>query len=295
MLIVCVFQAFCGGAPGSTVTTTDPLILDLDGDGVSVINQAASNVFFDMDATGTVNHASWIHHTDAFLARDRNSNGKIDDASELFSSTTDPATQSGFEALARFDDNQDGVIDGSDDVFETLLVWRDQNSDGHTQPGELLPISSYNIAALPLTKIALTDSNLGGDLLFGGDACTMSGDHQGPNVTFLFEVGLVTLTDPEYLQGIDLPGGIRQYFGKDASRLLVLETNTTVDFGVLQPRTIFGSPQDDYLDASAASPVFIRAAGGDDTLIGGNRPDMLKGGKGTWRSAWISISPFWLY
>ena len=235
-----------------------------------------------MDATGTVNHASWIAPEDAFLCRDLNGNGKIDDASELFSSTTDPTTRTGFEALARLDDNEDGVIDAKDDVYETLLVWRDMNIDGQTQPAELSSISAYNIAALPLTKISITDANLGGDLLFGGDACTMSSSHIGPNTTFLFEVGLVTLTDPEYLQGLDLPGGIRQYFGKDASRLIVLESNTSVDLADLKPRTIFGSPQNDLFDASAAgvSPVFVRGGAGDDVLIGGDRPDFLEGEKG---------------
>ena len=87
---------------------------------------------------------------DAFLCRDLNGNGKIDDASELFSSTTDPTTRTGFEALARLDDNEDGVIDAKDDVYETLLVWRDMNIDGQTQPAELSSISAYNIAALPL-------------------------------------------------------------------------------------------------------------------------------------------------
>ena len=275
-------QAFCGGAPGSTVTTSDPLILDLDGDGVAVRNQAKSKVFFDMDSTGTVNHVSWIDPADAFLARDLNGNGKIDDARELFSSTTDSITRSGFEALARLDDNGDDVIDAADDVFETLLVWRDRNIDGQTQPGELAHITSYNITALPLIKIVVPDATLGGDLLFGGAACAMSSAHAGPNVTFVFEVGLVTLTDPEYLKGRDLPGAIRQYFGKDASKLLVLDTNTSVDLGNVKPRAIFGSSQDDYFDASAAgvSPVFIRGAEGDDVLIGGDRPDMLSGEEG---------------
>ena len=274
--------AFCGGSTGSTVTNTDPLIIDIDGDGVGVINQATSSVFFDMDASGTVNEVSWIDAEDGFLVRDLNNNGIIDDASEMFSSSTDAATRTGFDALARHDDNLDGKIDADDDVFETLLVWRDLNSDGRTDPGELLPLISYGVVGLPLTKVATPQATPLGDLIFGGDACTMSNDRPaGSNVTILWEVGLVTLSDPEYLEGNDLVGGVRQYFGKDTSRLLViLDNDTTVDFAALQARTVYGSPFDDYLNASAASPVFIRGGKGNDTIIGGPRPDMISGEAG---------------
>ena len=116
-----------------------------------MINQDKSGVFFDMDATGTVNGVSWIGPTDGFLARDRNGNGEIDDASELFSSVTDSESRTGFEALAAFDTDGNGRIDADDDVFDTLLVWQDLNSDGHAQPGELQPLAHYNIIALPIT------------------------------------------------------------------------------------------------------------------------------------------------
>ena len=41
-----------------------------------------------MELSGFLNHVSWIGPEDAFLARDVNKNGIIDDASELFSSAT---------------------------------------------------------------------------------------------------------------------------------------------------------------------------------------------------------------
>ena len=43
----------------------------------------------------------------------------------------------GFEALGKYDVNQDGVIDHSDNVYQSLQVWVDENQDGKTDEGEL--------------------------------------------------------------------------------------------------------------------------------------------------------------
>ena len=159
--------AFCGDdktGGGVTVALVDPLVVDIAGDGISVVNQADSNVFFDMQASGTLNHVSWIGPEDGFLVRDINGNGEIDDARELFSAETDAVSRTGFEALARHDANADGRIDRSDPVFASLLVWQDLDQDGHSQPGELRPLSDYSISALPTSKVPFVDASPLGDV-----------------------------------------------------------------------------------------------------------------------------------
>jgi hypothetical protein len=74
-----------------------------------------------------------------FLAIDRNGNGLIDNAEELFGSQD--SDTNGFEALKKLDSNHDGVIDSKDKMWSKLLLWRDKNGDGIAQPGELEPLS----------------------------------------------------------------------------------------------------------------------------------------------------------
>ena len=54
----------------------DPLILDLDGDGLETVG-LASNVYFDHDGDGVLTKTGWVGQDDALLVWDRNSNGSI--------------------------------------------------------------------------------------------------------------------------------------------------------------------------------------------------------------------------
>ena len=256
----CIFQ--CGGGDtsndGVKVTLNVPLVLDLGADGISIIPQSESVVFFDMDFSGNLNSVSWIGADDGFLARDVNGNGNIDDASELFSSHTDSTSRSGFEALAKLDTNSNGLVDALDADFGSLLVWQDLNGDGQSQDGELLPLAEYNITALPTAKILVPHVAPGGDVLYGGAAVTTSSSDNDAAAPFLFELGLVTITDPVYIQGIDLEDGlVRQFFGRDASRLLVLTESVAIDYAALKVTSVFGSDEDDIINGSGSSPIFV--------------------------------------
>ncbi len=103
----------------------DPLILDLDGDGFETTGVNAG-VQFDLDADGSIDQTSFATGDDAFLALDRNGNGRIDDGGELFGDQLGDAN--GFAALRLHDLNRDGVINAQDPVFVRLqLVRADEN------------------------------------------------------------------------------------------------------------------------------------------------------------------------
>lgn len=83
----------------------DPLVLDLDGDGIELVNANGWNgVQFDFNGNGIKTATQWVKPDDGLLVWDRNNNGVIDDGSELFGQDTphrfitDPVTD-GFTAL----------------------------------------------------------------------------------------------------------------------------------------------------------------------------------------------------
>ncbi len=149
--------------------TYDPLVLDLDGDGIHTfgLNQG---IHFDHDNDGIREQSGWVHGSDGFLVLDRNGNSKIDDGSELFGNNSYIAfdaegngTQKaahGYAALAYHDSNQDGVINADDAVFGSLKVWTDLNGDGLSQDYELSSLADLNIKSINLTSTR-PNTNLG--------------------------------------------------------------------------------------------------------------------------------------
>lgn len=119
----------------------DPLVLDLNGDGITTIS-SGNGVYFDLDVNGFAERTGWINRDDGFLVFDRNQDGIINNGLELFGDGTKlkngAIAANGFEALSENDDNKDGIIDKSDSIFNKLRVWKDINGDGFSQTSELL-------------------------------------------------------------------------------------------------------------------------------------------------------------
>ena len=121
-----------------------PLIVDLDGDGVETISLSGSDTFFDLSQNGFLQRTAWVGSDDGLIVLDRNSNGQIDDIGELFGS----GTSNGFSELVELDENGDGVINSADAAFGELRIWRDVNSDGFVQDGELLSLEELGIQSI---------------------------------------------------------------------------------------------------------------------------------------------------
>jgi hypothetical protein len=139
---------------------SDPLVLDLNGDGVRTTGLEAG-VGFDISGDGRMKLVSFVTGDDALLALDRNGNGVVDDGRELFGDQNGAAN--GFQELRRHDQNGDGRIDDHDPVFDRLRLFQDRNGDGISQTGELRGLRPAGIEEIHLGYEEIAESVAGGD------------------------------------------------------------------------------------------------------------------------------------
>ena len=143
----------------------DPLILDLDGDGIeaTAIDRTAPTLF-DHDADGVLTATGWIKADDGIVVLDLNGNGTIDNGRELFGDNTllpsGQTAANGFEAIAQHDSNGDGKINALDAVYTQLRIWQDANQDGVSQAHELRTLGELGIASINVVG-QQTSINLG--------------------------------------------------------------------------------------------------------------------------------------
>jgi hypothetical protein len=139
-----------------------PLILDVGHPGYQ-LTSPQDGVWFDIDADGVPDHVAWTEadSTAMFLAFDRNGNGRIDNGSELFGNSTPgypdqskPTAANGFEALKMLEGpyygggHLDSILDAQDAAFGRLLLWRDANHNGVSEPDELQSAAAAGLLSL---------------------------------------------------------------------------------------------------------------------------------------------------
>lgn len=141
-----------------TIGMLSALVLDLDGDGVSLTKASRSNGWFDMNGDGSPDQQGWASRRDGFLVIDRNANGRIDNASELSFLAEDATAKSSLAGLAKLDSNEDKLIDKSDARFGELRVWVDANGNGVTDASELKSLVDLGIKSVGLDARNLSKS-----------------------------------------------------------------------------------------------------------------------------------------
>lgn len=168
---VTVFQRApdcAGGRDGG-----DPLVVDLDGDGVELL-ALHEGVNFDLFASGRATAVAWVGADDALLTMDINGDGVINDGSELFGDV-EGGHAHGFAHLATLDDDGNGAIDADDAAFARLSLWQDANGNGVTDAGELTAITDAGVVRIGLDAAPASHTIAGNPVLYTGSIETVSG------------------------------------------------------------------------------------------------------------------------
>jgi len=157
-----------------------PIVIDLETKNFEdAFTSVEDGVTWDFVGKGHLQRLAWTNpnRNIGFLVLDRNHNGRIDNATEMFGNLTlqplneqewqlareqaarnQPWHPNGFLALEFFDrkkngGNENGKIDAGDAIFSELRVWVDTAHDANSRDGKL-----YTLAELGIKSISLAYS-----------------------------------------------------------------------------------------------------------------------------------------
>lgn len=121
----------------------DPLVINFNGTTAQLSDTKFS---FDLNTDGEAEEISFVGAGSGFLALDKNSNGAIDNGSELFGAQSGD----GFADLSAYDTDGNNWIDENDAAYSKLQVWSKDASGKDT----LSTLAQRNIGALYLGNVA---------------------------------------------------------------------------------------------------------------------------------------------
>ena len=145
---------------GEWTCLDSPIVIDVKGEGFR-LTSASNGVAFDFFGDGSKVQVSWTDSafSNAWLVLDRNGNGRIDNAGEMFGNITQQSPSdapNGYLALAEYDKvvnggNGNGFIDTGDAIYSKLRLWIDANHNGVSEPEELYTLDQWNVLRIGLT------------------------------------------------------------------------------------------------------------------------------------------------
>ncbi|SEQ13693.1 Regulatory P domain of the subtilisin-like proprotein convertase [Pseudomonas cuatrocienegasensis] len=287
-----------GDARARLTLPTDPLVLDLNGDGVRLTDYLTSPVFFDADNDGgSLEETGWVSPEDGIVVVDGNTNGKIDNISETLSEyfggtagTNGEAGQkrfaNGFAALASLDSNADGVFDKQDAAWSNVKVWVDANHDGKSwndlngndaiDAGETSELKS--LADLGITQVNLGNQIQSGEVRDGNEVLARGTFVQNgiskeaiaanflanPNGHVFTASGTGTVVST---QGSGEVSAVKGYVSSSA-------TGETIDVAQKGVNNATGGSGNDVLQGDAQTN-WLAGGQGSDTFNGGAGDDVL--------------------
>lgn len=104
-------------------------------------------VNFELNGDGKSEQWPWVKSTTGFLVWDPQNTGKITSGRQMFGSVTWWIFfENGYQALDALDDNRNGQLAG--DELIGIRVWFDKNSNGISEPGEVVDLNTLGIKSI---------------------------------------------------------------------------------------------------------------------------------------------------
>jgi Ca2+-binding RTX toxin-like protein len=253
---------------------TDPLVLDINGDGIHLTDYGSSPVLFDVDhdANASKEQTGWVSNSDGMVVYDLNGNGKIDGIHETLSEYFNGGVgvknyANGLAALKSLDSNNDNQFTSADVVWSEVMVWVDANHDGMTDAGELKTLTALGITDINLTQTVQSGLVRDGNEILASSTFVQNGVTRealaanfiaNPNgSTFITsDTGFTTTTE----------GNIKSYSAGDGGE--------TVDVSLKGVNNAIGGTGNDTLTGDAGKN-WLFGGQGADILIGGAGDDVL--------------------
>ncbi|OFW80269.1 MAG: hypothetical protein A2887_06025 [Alphaproteobacteria bacterium RIFCSPLOWO2_01_FULL_40_26] len=280
-----------------TFLNIDPVVLDLNGDGVKLTSYNSSEVTFDVDNDGKQERTGWVSNQDGILVEDVNQDGKINNITETISEYYNPNDGSiadadgkysgdGLAALKKLDSNNDGKFNNQDAKWNDLRVWTDTNSDAQTDAGELKTLDEAGIKEFDLTNIIQANKERNeGNVILAKSTYTTT-DNQTKQVA-----AVDFTTNPIGYEFNDVNLG-KLATAEDGTKSLVIsnpngETVVASEeigqniFGNIGNDNITGDDRDNWISGGAGSDT-LKGGKGDDILIidSEDKQENIDGGEG---------------
>jgi RTX calcium-binding nonapeptide repeat (4 copies)/FG-GAP-like repeat len=282
-------------------TWIEPVVLDLDGNGVNITSRIDSAVYFDIDGNdnGAKEQTAWAGAGDGLLVIDLAANGaagadgNINQAKEIaFAQWTADPNDTDLEALAAvFDTNLNGQLDAGDARWGEFRVWQDSDQDGVVDASELKTLTQLNITSVSLTSDHQAFMLADGSRMNGFATFTMNGVSKTlADAALAFdEVGFKRVETPNGFDYVAEDGTVKHYFDSAKfgfQQTIFVDDNFIAPDGNPMDGAILGPGNDTFVGVLPPdSPprthsLTVYGAGGDDFLQGGTGNDVLAGGPG---------------
>ncbi|MES2961494.1 MAG: tandem-95 repeat protein [Pseudomonadota bacterium] len=265
-----------------TFVNIDPVVLDLNGDGVKLTSYNDSEVTFDVDNDGMSERTGWVSNQDGILVDDVNHDGKINNITETISeyyNTKDGSvadadgkySSDGLAALKKLDSNHDSKFNSSDAKWSDLRIWQDANGDGVTDAGELKTLNEAGIKEFDLSAITQASKERNaGNIIFSKTTYTTT-DNQTKQVA---AVDFTTNPIGYEFNDVNLgklatsEDGTKSLVIGDVNGAIVTASQDTAQniFGNIGNDTIIGDARDNWISGGAGSDS-LQGGAGDDILI----------------------------
>ncbi len=281
-------------------TRAQPVVLDLDGDGIEFWSGSGNKV--DVDNDGFKEHVAWVYQDDGLLVFDLNADGsrgdgdgQIDQTKEFIFTEWNPAARTDLHALAIsrdsngqliFDTNGDKKLTSSDSSWNEFKIWQDKNFNGEVDDNELKSLNDHGITQISLRYDngkgygdTSDDISLLNNIVHGRASFTKDGNVNKGGVgdfSFAYDpIGYRVIEEPTRFV-LEYEDGDRHKYWK-----ILPDRSPDMTISIIGLYGGIGDERANKIDGSQGLyNLYIDGFGGNDDLRGSNQNDVLLGGTG---------------